>query len=492
MTFNADDVCETRHFIVAETEEVARGFFEHVCKWSNEVRGEMLVFESGTFKKDHRETRWASPSRIRLGEVNASSALFLGLSVACLSVACGDGAECKGSACPTTTSSSTGSGGSGGGLVCPASGVYHGPWSLHVDTSSALVRWDACKPSDATLSLVSEAGGDAMTVQGTQTAAEVTTDFGVITTLPRDWPGTYYLTEVNASQLQPGTCYKYSLGADATLGGRFCTARPSGQGIRFLAIGDTNPGLGSTEHTLDATLPFHPDFIVHLGDIQYYSSIVDTWSAWFDRMQRLLSAGAIFPVVGNHESENATEFGDYYTRLFGGAGFDGPLEYYRYESGGVWFFSLDTQQELTPNSPQGTWLAKELADAQKQPGFRFSVVTMHRPMLSCGDADSHPDWRATFEPIFLATGVKLVLAGHMHGYERFEVQGLTYVVSGGGGGLLGDVDMNLTTRPEEAKIRVVGKREYNALLVEIGPTSITANAVNDQGVTIDSFTHPTP
>lgn len=416
------------------------------------------------------------------------------LALALLSLACGNGGECtNGPSCATSSSASTGgSGGGGGGRVCPESGVYHGPWSLHVDETSAVVRWDACKPSDASLTLVPEAGGAPVVLMGAQTESDVTSDYGVITTLPRDWPGKYWLTEVSVPSLQKDTCYKYTLGADPTQGGRFCTARSVGKPFRFLAIGDTNPGLGSTEHTLDASLPFDPDFVVHLGDIQYYSSIVDTWSEWFVRMQRLLSAGAFFPVIGNHESENPTEFGDYYTRYFGGAGFDGQLQYYRYESGGVWFFSLDTEDPLTPSSPQGTWLAASLADAQQKPGFRFSVVTMHRPILSCGDADSHPEWRTAFEPVFLARGVKLVLSGHMHGYERFEVPGLTYVVSGGGGGLLGDVDMNVATRPDEAKLRVVGKREFNAVLASVGATGLDATVVNDQGQTIDTFSIASP
>jgi hypothetical protein len=54
--------------------------------------------------------------------------------------------------------------------------------------------------------------------------------------------------------------------------GRFCTARAPGDAIRFLAIGDTNPSLGdNTTKVLLHTLPKNPDFVVHGGDIQYYS-----------------------------------------------------------------------------------------------------------------------------------------------------------------------------------------------------------------------------
>lgn len=40
------------HWILAETEEVARRFFAAVCKWNMEIRGEVLVFDNGFWHKD--------------------------------------------------------------------------------------------------------------------------------------------------------------------------------------------------------------------------------------------------------------------------------------------------------------------------------------------------------------------------------------------------------------------------------------------------------
>lgn len=53
LSFNADDVCETRHFLIGR-EELVRRFFERVCRWSNEVTGQILVFENGSFQKDEQ------------------------------------------------------------------------------------------------------------------------------------------------------------------------------------------------------------------------------------------------------------------------------------------------------------------------------------------------------------------------------------------------------------------------------------------------------
>src|SRR5262245_34542061 len=170
--------------------------------------------------------------------------------------------------------------------------------------------------------------------------------------------------EANLSGLEAGTCYRYELAADGSLGGRVCAAKSAGEDLRFMAIADTNPGLnGITGKLLEQVLPQNPDFTIHAGDIQYYDSGLETWASWFPKMRPMLAKGAIFPAVGNHELEQPEELESYYKRFFGGAGFDGNDAYYRFESAGVWFFSLDTEQDVSLASDQGVWLAKQLADA---------------------------------------------------------------------------------------------------------------------------------
>ncbi len=41
-----------RHWIMADSEEIAREFFVAVCKWNTEIRSEVLVFDSGQWYKD--------------------------------------------------------------------------------------------------------------------------------------------------------------------------------------------------------------------------------------------------------------------------------------------------------------------------------------------------------------------------------------------------------------------------------------------------------
>jgi hypothetical protein len=380
------------------------------------------------------------------------------------------------------------------GLVCPEAGITKGPWVLAINGSSAKVRWEACRAGvKASLSLVEEAGGSPKEVASVETPFEVTVmgEAPLNIAAPPDFAGTYYMHEAALTGLVPGTCYSYELSAEPARKGRFCTAQPAGGPVRFMAIGDTNPALGGhTQELLKQVLPKGPDFTIHGGDIQYYSSTLETWAYWFPELQPMLSQGGFFPAIGNHESELLGEFEQYYLRFFGGAGFEGTDEYYRFESGGVYFFSVSTELPLDLGSVQGTWLSAQLEAASKAPGFRFSVVYMHKTLVTCGDTGQNTAVREQFEPLFTQYKVPLVVQAHMHGYERFELNGVTYITTGGGGGSLGNVDENIE-RPECA-MRLASGKYWHAMFFEVGAGELKGSAIDQDGVVRDTFTKVVP
>ncbi|MEP7125816.1 MAG: metallophosphoesterase [Byssovorax sp.] len=387
-----------------------------------------------------------------------------------------------------------GTGGAGGGLVCGGSGVDKGPWSLAVDGTSATIRWEACrKGTDADLVFAPEKGGAEVKLASTEAAfvVENTYNAPLSPDAALDYAGTYYTHQAKLTGLAPATCYAYHLAAEPARKGRFCTARTAGDSFSFMSIGDTNPGIGPYAHDVVAhALPKNPDFTIHGGDIQYYASGLETWASWFPVMQPMLAQGALFPAIGNHESEKPDEYLAYEQRFFGGAGFDSTKAYYRFSSGGVWFFALDTEDALESGSEQATWLAAELADASKHPGYRFSVVFFHKPWVTCGDTSDSPSARAHFEPIFAQYGVKLVVQAHMHGYERFDFGSITYVTAAGGGGAIGDPSANVA-RPYCDK-RVASGGFRHAVIFDVSPGKIAGTAIDDQGTTRDSFTLVVP
>jgi hypothetical protein len=214
-------------------------------------------------------------------------------------------------------------------------------------------------------------------------------------------------------------------------------------------------------------------------------------------MTPALAQGAFLPAVGNHEYEKDDEYELYYQRFFDKAGFDGKDGYFRAQSGGVWFFFLNTEIPKDPGSEQLTWFEAQLADAAQRPGYRFSIVTLHRPMLTCGDMSQNDGLRATLEPLFEQHGVKLVLQGHMHGYERFEVatkaspaETITYLTVGGGGGALGNVDANID-RPT-CQLRQSSGAYYQMTVLEVGASKLSGRTFDIDGQVRDQFEKPIP
>lgn len=392
----------------------------------------------------------------------------------------------------------------------PTDFPYKGPWVMQPTTTSALVRWESQRmPASVSVTVTPEAGGASLSFAGTSAETVVMLDYRTFE--PADLPGTYHVNEAELTGLSPATCYLYELDGFPGEGGRFCTMHePSDHTtpISFYVLGDTSPALGGTVRLITENDPRDTEFSIHVGDIQYYSTFVETQQLWFQLMEPLLEANAFLPCVGNHESEEPHEWEDIYLRLFdhpGGevgenAGESGTL-YYHYETGGVHFFSLSSEHPLEIGSDQHDWLLAQLAAVEAEPDYRFSILYLHRPIYSYGDYGPRADQVMAIEPVVRDHRIPLVLAGHMHGYERFEIEytgapGLgraTYVTTGAGGfsGTMATVSQRLPTDPDLAALRVASGAFFQAMVVEIAPGAggdvITALTLDDVGATRDSF-----
>ncbi len=365
--------------------------------------------------------------------------------------------------------------------------VNKGPWVVAFDETSARLRWESCVTTPGTVTLVPEMGGATRNL--TATVATVTTSDTVYTFGGgTDWASTWYENEVAISGLSASTCYVWSIDRDPTARGRFCTARRSGEAFTFAAVGDTNPGLADNMKQVESQVfsgGYPIDFTVHTGDIQYYASLVESYQSWFGWMAPLLRRGAFMPAIGNHESEEPHELDEMVLRFWGGAGFDGQPLYYDFHSGGVWFFTLDTELDLTASAPQIQWLAARLAAVSALPDYRFSVVYQHRPMFTCGDSDDHTDEQAYLEPLFLKYKVPLVLWGHMHGYERFAKSGVTYVTTAGGGGEIADVNKNASR--SYCGLRQKAGPWFHAMVFDVNAAGLHGRAIDRTGAVVDEF-----
>ncbi len=392
----------------------------------------------------------------------------------------------------------------------PTADPYKGPWAMRPTTTSMVIRWETrLALSPPTIDYQPEDGSGVMqSGTGTSTETDVRLTYGIGQPLIEepDVPGTYYVNEVALTGLTPATCYTYAIHDHPDASGRFCTAHEptdTATPITFYAIGDTSPYFPGTRAVIGALPPDETEMSIHVGDIQYYSTLFETQQFWFGAMEPMLRANAFLPCFGNHEEEIEFEREDIYERLFATPGDeDDQTFWYHFESGGVHFLSLSSEHDLALGSPQNDWIEATLDRIEAEPGYRFTVLYLHRPFYSVGDYGIRADQRDTVEPIVEAHRIPLVLAGHMHAYERFVVPygagaesfEVTYVTTGGGGFRITPDALNehAAEHPEDAALRVASHNFIQAMQFEItratdGTDRIRGVCADDMGMERDAF-----
>lgn len=186
----------------------------------------------------------------------------------------------------------------------------------------------------------------------------------------------------------------------------------------------------------------HPDAVQLTGDVplaggnqsDYVQYAAET-SAW--RAEQL----RIYPALGNHEfggkdKEHALDnWWGAFPELKG-------MRWYSVALGRrVYLIQLDSISDLTPGTPQRTWLEDQVAHLD--PAVDFVFFAMHHPPVADIQTHIQVDHNPRPNEISLRDylgGVAptaharfIVTAGHIHNYERFDVGGVVYLVSGGGG-----------------------------------------------------------
>ena len=243
--------------------------------------------------------------------------------------------------------------------------------------------------------------------------------------------------------------------------------------VRLAAVGDIGTADEAAYATAQAITTAAAarkfDALVLLGDNVYPigdPALLD--EAIFQPFRDVLSSGTrLLPVLGNHDV--MAGHGDAQVAALGM-----PGRWYAAEVGPVLFIGLDSTK--TEDPAQRTWLEDTLA-ASHSP---WTIVALHHPPFSAGWHGSDEAAREAFTPLFEKFGVQLVLSGHDHDYQRSHpIQGVTYVVSGGG-----------------AKLRPAGTAEFTAvsasrlhfLDISVWSDRLRLTAVGQDGQVFDDVT----
>jgi acid phosphatase type 7 len=248
----------------------------------------------------------------------------------------------------------------------------------------------------------------------------------------RDIGPAQHLTSLR--KLKPGTLYCYALrpsgpGERPRVGFRTAPAPGAGARVTFVAFGDAGDGETDQHEVFESMQGVQFDLAIVTGDLAYPSgSLASLENYFFAVYAPILARIPVFPVAGNHdyETQEAAPFREVFSLPENGAP-DGRERWYSFDWGDVHFVALDTER-VGPE--QAAWLHRDLR-ANTLP---WVIAYAHKGPYASGRMGSNARFRSMFSPILAAYGVSLVLTGHDHDYERSRpIDGVTYVVTGGGG-----------------------------------------------------------
>ena len=240
--------------------------------------------------------------------------------------------------------------------------------------------------------------------------------------------------------LKPGTSYEYAVsssdGYEAS--GRFWTAPlDKRQPFSFALHNDLQGGINveAAQAVSAGIVAADPDFVLSTGDLgdsrfaPDCAGVIASWNLFFECLEKELSLFVFQPVSGNHdEPENPDSFWHRLIEL-------PDTHEYTLDVGPIRFILVDSTEFEAPS--RAAWLARELQKAAFDPAVTWVIPAFHRPPFSEGERGGDASIREGWVPLFTKYEAGLVLSGHAHAYQRTKpIEGVPYLVSGGGGGWL--------------------------------------------------------
>ncbi|MCJ7800779.1 MAG: metallophosphoesterase, partial [Candidatus Marinimicrobia bacterium] len=174
----------------------------------------------------------------------------------------------------------------------------------------------------------------------------------------------------------------------------------------IITTGDNNYPVGAAS-TIDANVG------------QYYSEYIGNYKGSYGVGS---PTNRFYPIPGNHDHNSTLQP---YLDYFSLTAIDG-YSYYDFIKAGIHFFCLDTKYAGIDNKQMQCF-----TEAVNNSTAKLKVAVIHYCPYSSGS--THGSITEVQLP-FKELGIKLVLSGHDHLYERLEINDVTYIVNGIGGG----------------------------------------------------------
>ena len=245
-----------------------------------------------------------------------------------------------------------------------------------------------------------------------------------------------------------------------------------GSDFEFVVIGDTRPRFESEsfkpfERLIVKINALSPALVVNLGDLIYGYGPASKEKQWakYEAVTKEIHV-PYYQVPGNHDT-HSKEARRIYGRHFG-------KFYQSFDYGDCHFVLLDSTEEERwgyVGPAQLDWLKQNLKATHAQAVFVFLHFPVWEPERVT--PEYYEFWAGTLHPLFKASRVRAVFAGHYHTYgPTREFDGIRYFITGGGGAEL---------RPEYKK----SGGQYHFMKVKVSGDSFDVRVVTEQGELTD-------
>jgi 3',5'-cyclic AMP phosphodiesterase CpdA len=257
---------------------------------------------------------------------------------------------------------------------------------------------------------------------------------------------------------------------------------PTAPLFRFAAYGDTRDNHDVHREIVKAVTGFQPALVLQTGDLVHHGDAADEWRIFDQITGDMRRRIPYYPARGNHDVGTS----GFYEQRVTSPVTSGNRLFYSFEKENLHFVAIDTQQALGPTSEEGRWLEADLAQARS--AGRFIVPFFHKAIFSIGPHAVESDvmaLRPVLHALFRRHGVRLAFEGHDHIYYRTVRDGITYVVTGGGGAPLYD-----GRHPELGVAGDVFEKVNHFCVADVYPDRVAVTAYRRDLSRLDRFTVP--
>jgi len=332
--------------------------------------------------------------------------------------------------------------------------IAGGPYVVNVTSRTATISW-LVSDNDVTV----RPPGNAAAIQSPSFHAEKTTLTGLT-------PNTRYEYEV------PGAS-----GGKASF--KTAPAANSATPFNFIAYGDNRTRPDVHQRVIYGLLAHGvPDFILQTGDLVADGDDNSLWTTFFGIEKDLLRQTAFFPALGNHE-HNSRQFYDLFQRDKGYYSFDWGNAHFAVINSDIANVSKIESVRTAYWEEETHWLEDDLKSHQTS-DYRF-VACHHPPFTAVASRQGDNPHITALTPMLEKYNVAAGFFGHDHNYQHYLKNGIHYLVSGGGGAPLYDVDKP----PAGITVKVASVENFVAVSVD-GKTA-HVQVITIDGKVLDEF-----